>query len=248
MASAVSLSGIGCPAGTNGSLQNEPLSGVCVATAARVTPGSAATSAATSRAPTCRASSATRRTPPASNPVSTCWRFCSVRRNRPAPASSNSASAICPLTRTGSQRDRRRVARTPVPSVDSGPAAVACSAGTTANRTAVASATSVVNARTRGLGATSMSMGRLLVDIRVTRARLAADARPTASVAAASASTSPSISSCRTTRPRLAPSASRSAISCRRAVARASRRLATLAHVISSTTPTTAISTCSGRQ
>ncbi len=48
-----------------------------------------------------------------------------------------------------------------------------------------------------------------------------------------------SVSSCRTSRPRLAPCDSRMAISRRRAVARASSRLPTLAQAISSTRPTT---------
>ncbi len=51
------------------------------------------------------------------------------------------------------------------------------------------------------------------------------------------------MSNWRTSRARPAPTASRTAISCRRAVARASSRLATLAHAISSTSPTTPIST-----
>ena len=56
-----------------------------------------------------------------------------------------------------------------------------------------------------------------------------------------------SISSCRARRPRDAPSARRTLHSWLRAVARASSRLAMLAHAISSTSPTTTIITSSGR-
>ena len=67
-----------------------------------------------------------------------------------------------------------------------------------------------------------------------------ASSRPTAPPSAPS--TVLSTSSCRTRRPRLAPSDRRMAISCRRAAARASSRLATLAHAMSSTRPTITMS------
>ena len=57
-----------------------------------------------------------------------------------------------------------------------------------------------------------------------------------------------SASSCRTMRLRVAPSELRRAISCRRAVARASSRLATFAQAMSITTPTAANSTTNGRR
>ena len=57
------------------------------------------------------------------------------------------------------------------------------------------------------------------------------------------ASSTLSVSNWRTSRARSAPIDSRTAISCRRAVARASSRLATLAQAMSSTSPTMAIST-----
>ncbi len=52
-----------------------------------------------------------------------------------------------------------------------------------------------------------------------------------------------SVSNCRMIRPRPAPTAARMAISRLRPVARASRRLATLAHAMSSTKPTAPAST-----
>ena len=58
-------------------------------------------------------------------------------------------------------------------------------------------------------------------------------------------STRLSLNSCRTRRPRLAPIASRTAISLRRSAARESSRLAMLAHAVSSTMPTAAISSIS---
>ena len=60
----------------------------------------------------------------------------------------------------------------------------------------------------------------------------AAPATPPGSVSA-----SDSVSDCRTSRLRPAPSANRTARSRRRAVARDSRRLETFAHVINSTSP-----------
>ena len=62
-----------------------------------------------------------------------------------------------------------------------------------------------------------------------------ASSRPPA--APASASSSPSVSSCRTIRARPPPTASRIAISLRRADPRASSMFAMLRHAISSTTP-----------
>ena len=61
-------------------------------------------------------------------------------------------------------------------------------------------------------------------------------------------STAPSVRSCRTRRPRLAPIARRTAISLRRALARAVRRLATFAHPISRTSATIAMMISSGSE
>ncbi len=70
-----------------------------------------------------------------------------------------------------------------------------------------------------------------------------ASSRP--STPPASASSRLSVSSWRTSRSRLAPSAVRTAISFERAAARASNRLATLAQAMSSTNPTAPSSTSS---
>ena len=60
------------------------------------------------------------------------------------------------------------------------------------------------------------------------------------------ASTTLSVSNCRTTRSRLAPTLSRNAISRRRAAARASSRFAIFAHAIARINPTSSIRTYSG--
>ncbi len=66
-------------------------------------------------------------------------------------------------------------------------------------------------------------------------------AKATPSAAPVRATSTLSVRSCRTTRQPSAPSATRTAISFERAVARASSRLATLAHAMRSTNPTAAI-------
>ena len=63
----------------------------------------------------------------------------------------------------------------------------------------------------------------------------------------ANASTRPSISTCEARRVHAAPSAVRTAISCRRPSDRASSRLPTLTHAISSTKPTAASRSSNGR-
>ena len=73
-------------------------------------------------------------------------------------------------------------------------------------------------------------------------APVAHDASSSPPAAPASASSSPSVSSCRTIRPRPPPTASRIAISLRRAAPRASSMLAMFRQAMSSTTPESAIS------
>src|SRR6516162_6209473 len=67
--------------------------------------------------------------------------------------------------------------------------------------------------------------------------------RPTPATQLTRLSSALSVSNCRINRPRLAPIASRSPISCRRAAARASSRLATFEHAKPSTSVTTVSST-----
>ena len=131
-------------------------------------------------------------------------------------------------------------------------------AGAIPNSTPVTSDTSAVNAATRPSTPTSRRRGMLSgADATSASTPQNASSRPTAPPA--SAMSTLSVSSCWTIRPRLAPSAVRSAISLRRDAARASSRFATLAHAISSTRPTApsrtksarpvspTISSCSGR-
>ena len=90
---------------------------------------------------------------------------------------------------------------------------------------------------------------------RPTRRREKRDEQPLPHRATASPRSAPSVdssklsvSSCRMTRPRAAPSATRIAISRRRTAARASSRFATFAQAISSTSPTITISATSARR
>ena len=80
-------------------------------------------------------------------------------------------------------------------------------------------------------------MGSLIASAR----RISDHARPTATPAPARPRTTPSLSICRINWARLAPIASRTLISRRRAEARARSIPATLAHAISRTRPTTAM-------
>ena len=81
---------------------------------------------------------------------------------------------------------------------------------------------------------------------RATSSETPAFAKTTPTTAARATSRRPSVTNWRASRPRLAPMARRSAISCRRALARASSRLATFAQPISSTSPTIAITISNG--
>ena len=78
------------------------------------------------------------------------------------------------------------------------------------------------------------------VEIMRTSTRLPHHASGSASAPPIEASTRLSVRNCRTSRPRLAPNARRTAISRRRPEARASSRLATLAQATSNTMPATA--------
>ena len=82
---------------------------------------------------------------------------------------------------------------------------------------------------------------------RRTSTGIAHHANRTPAVPATTASTRLSVSDCATSRDRPAPSATRTAISCRRPTARATSRFATLTHAISSTRLTAASSRSSAR-
>ena len=79
--------------------------------------------------------------------------------------------------------------------------------------------------------------------IHATHSRGNAITTPSAATPATAESKKLSVRSCRTSRPRLAPSASRTPISRRRADARARKRFERLAHTASKTKPTMVIAT-----
>ena len=238
MAIAVSRSGSGCPAGTNGSLHS--------ASAERRVRGQRRRGHARQpldvgrrdRAPMQRGRRARRgrRRRPIEAGVDapagcrTCARRGRRRRAARAPARPGRS------TSAGSQRDRARLTR--VPEVSAPPDR---SRRLQRRRQREHAAPSAIGRRRRegqhaaDSGATSMSIGSCGVDIRRDQRRLAAQASAVPSAPPAIASTRPSVRSWRTMRPRPAPSARRSAISRWREDARASSRPATLAQAISST-------------
>ena len=114
------------------------------------------------------------------------------------------------------------------------------------NRKLAPSATSAVNAEHGSIQMNLVGPRELTGDFRDERGvEDLATSQSERSLRAAASSTL-SVSSCRATRPRVAPSAVRIASSRRRALARASSRLATLAHAMRSTNPTAPSSTRSG--
>ena len=119
-----------------------------------------------------------------------------------------------------------------------------CSAGTRPKSNAVARHTPAENANTRPSTVNLIQYGKAaLVRSALEIARIAARESPQPAAPASVASSRLSISNCRMICARPAPIAMRTDISCDRTAARASSRLATFAHAISSTTATTPIST-----
>ena len=183
-----------------------------------------------------------------SKPRSTLRRDVRVRTINPQPTSSTMASAISRITRPDCVRWRRH----PVPAAD--PASLnaalrstrdVVSAGSTPNSMPVASATPAVNHTTPGSSAipaaSRASAGIASAPARtIARKPTTPAARP--STPPATASSVLSVSNCRTTRERCAPSAARVAISRRRRCPRASSSVATLAHPINSTNTTAPVS------
>jgi len=119
------------------------------------------------------------------------------------------------------------------------------SAGTSPKTITDNTETPSVKARMRALGPTASEIGSPSEAI-VTRSRLPHHATTSAAMPLKSASTRLSTNSCRTIRPRLAPIASRSDISRRRAMPRASRRFAIFTQTIPSNSATPAIKVTSG--
>jgi hypothetical protein len=186
---------------------------------------------------TCRVS-----TDEGSNPGLSAARFRTDRIIRPAPTSSTTASDSS--TTTSPLRSRRDWRPSPV-RADSFNAPFtstprACRPGARPTRMPHATDTAIVNAATRRSMPGVTKLGRE-TGLCLTSADTAARARSRPPAAPISVSTQLSVISWRSSRPRPAPSAVRRAISRRRASDRAMRRLATLAHAISSTKATAAI-------
>ena len=147
------------------------------------------------------------------------------------------ASAISAIT---SDRDSRRVrrpadARTPSVSTAFGSVRVACHSGARLESALARPAVPSVNASTRQSTATSSTRGMYSAAI-VTTARTSAMLATTPTAAPTSETMRPSTKYWIARRRRPTPSATRMAVSCARATARARRSAATLAHVISSST------------
>ena len=166
----------------------------------------------------------------------------------PAPASSTIVSAI---SVTMSARVHRRTRSPPVPprapSLSTAFTSVfeTCSAGTRPKMIPVARQTAAMKAKTVSSIVNSIQYGLPTLCVAASNHRTPATARPKPAMPAMSASMTLSTSNCRTTRHRLAPSATRTEISCVRCADRASKRLATFAQAISSTKAT---APCSARK
>ena len=170
--------------------------------------------------------------------------YCKLRMNSPAPTSATSESAIWATTNAFRTRPLRR----PPPIVPASSLSVetssgfdACNAGARPNTTPVIRETASVKTNTRQSIVRLSQTGRPRSGTNETSVPAVHNAKSRPHAPPSSASIKLSVNNCRTKRRRLAPSASRIPISRRRAVARPSRRLATLAQAIRSTTPATAI-------
>ena len=173
------------------------------------------------------------RTPSARKPGSTWPRADRLRSSRPAPVSSTTAAAVCPMVsacrsrwRTGPAELRPESER----STTAGCTRVATIAGATPNRHAVTTVASRDTRATRRSNATSSRRGRS-GGARCTSTGTSQAARASAASAPRVATTAVSARSCCTRRPRLAPRLTRTAISRARRTARATRSAARFAQV-----------------
>ena len=176
-------------------------------------------------------------------PGFTLHRAARLRIINPAPASRTRASAISTATKTLCVRCREPLDPRP-PSFNVSPRLerASLSAGASPKKIPTSSATPRVKSRT--CRSTPISFTRGSAAGREFKTDLVPQyASSSPAPALASESTTLSVSSCRTTRTRPAPSAARIVNSRVRPVARASSRLATLAHAISRTKPTAPSST-----
>ena len=163
----------------------------------------------------------------------------SVRSSSPAPNSSSTAVVTSPPTSRLRSFPPPVTVRLSEARLTGDEKVVACHAGATPNRSPTASAASAQNATTRRSNCSVTVPGSRPSGISAGAAWRIAQPTPIPSVPPIADSTTLSVTSWRTILRRPAPSAARTASSRVRAVARASRRLATLAQQMSSTKPTT---------
>ncbi len=178
-----------------------------------------------------------------STPGSIARAACRLRTNSPAAINNSSDSATSPTTST---RLRSRRERRSPPGVSeffspgTSPGRDAWRAGATPNRTPVRDESSSENSSTRrSIEKSTLSGSAPGGGAPAAKAWSAPHATATPATPPISDSNTLSVSSCWTMRPRLAPSASRTASSRRRDAALDSSRFAMLAHAISRTAPTT---------
>ena len=173
-------------------------------------------------------------------PGSTDASLAKLRISNPAPDRSTTASTNSATTSPSRIRDPDRPVSPPRPASLSVPMSaprVACAAGNTPNSSPVPTASAIANRITVRSTAIASRRGMPsgFIPIRTSTPQTASS-RPRP--APSRLSSRLSVSSCRTSLERPAPSAVRMAISDPRAAARARSRLATFAHAISSTKPT----------
>ena len=178
------------------------------------------------------------------NPGSNNRALRTLRMNRLAEISSRSENASCTATRPVDAQVFRAAACPPsVFRPDMRSPCVAFSAGARPKATALPSASAAVNASTGRFRWTWSATGRSLGGTKEASSPAVQIWAATAAAAAHVTSTRFSVISWRTRRLRLHPIDSRTANSCRRAAARDSWRLATLAHAITRMMPTTPMRT-----
>ena len=178
----------------------------------------------------------------------------SVRTNSPAPTRSSSESDTCVTTNALPSPNRNprwpgvTTRRSPALCLSDGVKStrVERSAGERPNRIPVRSDNAAVKPSTRGSGLTSRLIVAFPLAMKATSRSAPQKARINPTRPPRPANSTLSVKSCRIKRARLAPTTRRTTISFCRDVARANRRLATLAQAISSTRPTTIIRIKSG--
>ena len=240
------------PSGPHRTLDALPSSGIGFAAVTPTTPGRAPNRSSSSRATLARPSgvgsptfaSPNVTTPLGSKPGAARCNATKLRIISPEPTRRTNASATSAVTTPARSHfpapdsdELRPLAR----SMSATSTRDARTAGTMPKISADAIAAAAVKPRTTGSRLTWSSRGRLAGPIAM-RTLIPAHASPTPNAAPATDSTRLSTSICRSRSPRFPPNADRTASSRSRWLVRTSRRLATLAHAISSTNTTAPIS------